>query len=765
MAYADVVSLGTSPPPTVRRLASSRESQWEGSVPSSARVVDAALTARGMKGSYGGVDMADQSPMAVNPLPCQPMTVAAIPRSAIPARQQTSGYPQDLLQGNRLIQERRLTRQEMITSGLLSEEDNVAPWIRGAAVPVQRGESDLLVESAATIVEGPRVCVQAVASQTRVLQSRPANGTQLDESKEAPVAALLSTTQETNFSAGAEASELVRVLRRNAELEAELFQAWSRVQDLQVQLQWEAGEVARLQQDLDASEAVNRASFSVASVRAKSGSALQLSPQHVLSSELEQQLEHISSACDHLQRAVLPVDHVEARMHYRQPANGSSSADEELRWLQGQLLEAQAERAALVDHAAKLESELQAAQALAAASLAASQQMAVDFEAIKPASVAIAPAAVEEDTGSLDDLNAVLKRELQDVVASRDACKTELAWERSEMQRLKERLAVAEAKLGDDVPIVSRKSSMRKQLTRQLSLQTSDELFAAAASGDVALLQAALAQADKPAEVVLKARDEDGRNLLHVAIASGKGSQNEEAEFLIKEGQKWATGRKFIHSLQGAMLERDIETFVCGEDSKGRSPLGVLCMRPDGGPDVAISLIEAHADPLQRDARGMTPFLECACADNANIMKLLLQLSRGQVLLDADDDFRSAIHWAAASGSWNAMELLLRAKADAEATDSDGKTPLQLAEDAGHSSMATMMLQQKDLASDDDEYGGDVLEEVFEDAFPNHSEAADVQEMDSDVDEDGFEEILRRQAMPADVPEFDPGLLGTEVTF
>eukprot|EP00971_Amphidinium_carterae_P271117 5380174-Amphidinium_carterae.1 len=32
MAYADVVSLGTSPPPTVRRLASSRESQWEGAV-------------------------------------------------------------------------------------------------------------------------------------------------------------------------------------------------------------------------------------------------------------------------------------------------------------------------------------------------------------------------------------------------------------------------------------------------------------------------------------------------------------------------------------------------------------------------------------------------------------------------------------------------------------------------------------------------------------------------------------------------------------
>jgi len=748
IACADVASLGTSPPPTVRRVASSRESQWEGSVPSSARVVDPVVTVRGLKGSSGAVDIFDRPAFAANPMPCQPVTVATVPRPSMPssspqAFQQTFGYPQDLLQGNRLIQERRLSRQEMMQAGLLSEEDVIAAR-PGVAMAVHRGESDQLVESTATLVEGPRVCVRALAAQTRPLQPRPCLVTQ--DAKDAPVASSVSTVQEAELSSSVDASELVRALRRNAELEAELFEAWTRVQDLQVQLQCEADEVARLQQDLEASEAVNRASYSVVNARAKGDSALQLSPQHALSSELEQRLEHMSTACEHLQ----------ARIEYRQPPATGIITDEEVRWLQASLVEAKAEKAALLDHQMKLESELQAAQALAAASLAASQQMAVaaDFEEIKPAvhaGMAVPVAFEPQDDSGLDDLSAVLKRELQDVVASRDACRADLARERSEMQRLKERLAVAEAKLGDEAPPASRKPSMRKQLTRQLSLQTSGELFSAAASGDVAMLQAALALADKPAEVVLKTRDEEGRNLLHVAVETGKGSQNEGAEFLIKEGQRWANGRKFVYSLQGAMLERDIDRFVCGEDSSGRSPLSLLCMKEDGGPDVAISLIEAHADPLQRDARGMTPFLECARADNASIMKMLLQLTRGQVLLDADDEFRSAIHWAAASGSSDAMELLLRAKADAEATDSNGKTALQLAEEAGHSSIATMLLQ-KDVASEEVDSGEEVA-------------AVDFEEVGSDVDEEGFEEFLRRQAMPTDSAELDPGLLGSEVKF
>merc|ERR1711870_103225 len=89
--------------------------------------------------------------------------------------------------------------------------------------------------------------------------------------------------------------------------------------------------------------------------------------------------------------------------------------------------------------------------------------------------------------------------------------------------------------------------------------------------------------------------------------------------------------------------------------------------------EVVIMLLEAEADPTQRDCTGVTPFIESAKAGNVPLMKLLLNATRGCVLRDVDDSYRSALHWAAHEGEDDSIELLLKADADAEARDAEGK--------------------------------------------------------------------------------------------
>jgi len=323
-------------------------------------------------------------------------------------------------------------------------------------------------------------------------------------------------------------------------------------------------------------------------------------------------------------------------------------------------------------------------------------------------------AEVERLTDRLVDLEA----QLLDAGQSRDSMQEALKKEHAKTAELQRHLSVLEAqvydqsaqRLPDDVRsktdrIVSWLPALGRQqpeLRRETSADTATRLFEAVADDNIELVKAALALEDDVVEAVLNARDDRGQSLLHVSLAKGSG---EAAQFILSQGQRWASGQKYIYDLRGELLMREISNFVNGQDKNGRSPLATLCQREDPGrEEVVLALINSDADPMQRDDGGNTPFIECARSGNTKLMKLLLEYTRGAVLLDVDNANRSALHWSAFEGKLAAVELLLKVRADAETHDDDGFTAVEAARSQGHEEVVTL-LEKRVSDSDIEEQG------------------------------------------------------------
>lgn len=229
-------------------------------------------------------------------------------------------------------------------------------------------------------------------------------------------------------------------------------------------------------------------------------------------------------------------------------------------------------------------------------------------------------------------------------------------------------------------------SSYRSPVSRE-AMQS---LFEAAAGDDLEALRGALPAGEDAVATVLSARDVSGRTLLQAALAAGS---LECARFFLEEGKRRAERRRYLHEVQAEMLERELGQFVNGCDSDGCAALALFCQRAETSSAetsraLAVMLLEASADPIQRDKTGMTPFLECVKAGNCEMMMLLLKGTRGYVLRDLDDHQRSALHWAAKEGQVETVELLLKAGGDADALDADANTAADVARAAGHSQLA-----------------------------------------------------------------------------
>ena len=59
----------------------------------------------------------------------------------------------------------------------------------------------------------------------------------------------------------------------------------------------------------------------------------------------------------------------------------------------------------------------------------------------------------------------------------------------------------------------------------------------------------------------------------------------------------------------------------------------------------------------------------------------------------------TALHFAAANGKAQVVDLLLQAKASPTAVDKDGDTPAQMAEQQGHADLAARLRQAEQAAS------------------------------------------------------------------
>lgn len=214
------------------------------------------------------------------------------------------------------------------------------------------------------------------------------------------------------------------------------------------------------------------------------------------------------------------------------------------------------------------------------------------------------------------------------------------------------------------------------------------QIFEDAASNNVAALQAALAADPQQLQSMLHIKDEEGRSLLHLAIASGA---DEVAGFIVSEMTNWVNRCRCAYNAQGEAMQKRFSQMFNAQDRAGRSPLALLARIEDPAAEVAAALLEARADPAQRDGDGVTPFIESARSGNIALGRSLLELTQGSVVLDTDDSRRSALHWASSEGRGNFVELLILSRAAPDVMDLDGRTPVDLARSAGQTDIVKIL--------------------------------------------------------------------------
>jgi len=109
-----------------------------------------------------------------------------------------------------------------------------------------------------------------------------------------------------------------------------------------------------------------------------------------------------------------------------------------------------------------------------------------------------------------------------------------------------------------------------------------------------------------------------------------------------------------------------------------------------GQPEAAVRLLEAGANPNERDVHGRTPLIAAVEEGDTRLTKLLL--SRGAEVNVADARRRTPLHVAAEDGERQLAETLLSAGAALETEDSAGQTPLELAVEWGKDPVIDLLL-------------------------------------------------------------------------
>ena len=161
---------------------------------------------------------------------------------------------------------------------------------------------------------------------------------------------------------------------------------------------------------------------------------------------------------------------------------------------------------------------------------------------------------------------------------------------------------------------------------------------------------------------------------------------------------------------------------VNAKDNKGDTPLAMAVW--SGHKDVAESLLANKADVNAKDNDGMTPLHWAAGGGYKDVVELLL--ANNAEVNAKDNDGATPLHWAAAngpqgrggiaagqqsrcqcqeqrrldafarggaSGYKGVVEVLLAGKADVNATDYDGHTPLRAAVANGHEHLKELLAE------------------------------------------------------------------------
>ncbi len=182
-------------------------------------------------------------------------------------------------------------------------------------------------------------------------------------------------------------------------------------------------------------------------------------------------------------------------------------------------------------------------------------------------------------------------------------------------------------------------------------------LMLAAAEGDIALMRRLIALGADVNQV-----NRSSGNALMYAAQYG---QRQAAELLIQGGAD-------INHRAG----------------KGWSALMVAVLK--GRTKMVDLLLENRADPNMRDVLGWTPLMRAAGSADLTIVNSLIL--RSDLDLNARNQHgQNALHIAAITGATDIAAALLNRGIDAKVVDSDGNTPLAIAERKAHAQLVQLL--------------------------------------------------------------------------
>lgn len=136
-----------------------------------------------------------------------------------------------------------------------------------------------------------------------------------------------------------------------------------------------------------------------------------------------------------------------------------------------------------------------------------------------------------------------------------------------------------------------------------------------------------------------------------------------------------------------SMLSQEFD--LAAPDSAGEPPLLLAALA--GHADVTAFLLERGADIETRNKGGLTALHAAAYAGKLDVVMLLV--SKGAAINDASNFYRmSPLHAAAEEGHGDVVAFLLANKADIEAKERNGITPLSQAGWREHWDVAQLLL-------------------------------------------------------------------------
>jgi ankyrin repeat protein len=219
------------------------------------------------------------------------------------------------------------------------------------------------------------------------------------------------------------------------------------------------------------------------------------------------------------------------------------------------------------------------------------------------------------------------------------------------------------------------------KILAQTELKITRRLMESCGTGDVAALQTILFEElnrkEAPARIK-KARDANGKTLLHFAAATG---QLPVINFLTK--------------VAAEAEDSTLTSILNSLDNDGATSISTAC---GACPKTLVTatvqrLLELGADPTLVNNNGVGPLHRAAGEGHVEVLELLLDTKYNLDLnqMSSSSDTGTALHWAASEKKNQIVELLIQKGADVNVANTSGQTPILIAA-AGESGSIVALL-------------------------------------------------------------------------